>query len=177
VVQIWDHWYVQKNKVAKTDLMADICHQHGVPCLVNNDWELFCNSKADGLHFDSIPENFKERRGILKPDTILGITCGNDLSVVQWAEGHHFDYISFCSMFPSASAGACEIVSPETVKKARQLTQMPVFLAGGINPGNLMQLEGIGFDGIAVISGILSAPDVERATLDLYKPLQKILKK
>ena len=77
------------------------------------------------------------------------------MDAVKWAAEHHVDYISFCSMFPSSSAATCEIVSYESVKKAAKIFDKPLFLAGGIYPGNIKQLKDLEYDGIAVISGII----------------------
>ncbi len=74
------------------------------------------------------------------------------------------DYISFCAMFPSPSAGVCEIVMKETVIQARQLTSLPIFLSGGITLNNIDELTSTGMNGIAVISAIIKADDPQTAT-------------
>lgn len=151
-----------------------LAHSFGVPVLINNNWFLINRTLLDGVHFDKIPENFSFIENSIREDFIKGITCTNDLQVIEWADAHHFTYVSFCSMFPSPSAGACEIVSFETVKKARSLTQMPIFLAGGLNTGNLQKLSSLSFDGIAVISGIMSAADITAGTSQFISELSKI---
>src|SRR5450759_1729820 len=99
-----------------------------------------------------------------------------NLSVVEWATNHQFDYISFCSMFPFPSAGQCEIVSFDTVKKARTITDIPFFLAGGINLNNINLLSELSFNGIAVISGIMSSADIPSSTKNYINELNKITK-
>lgn len=89
----------------------------------------------------------------------MGITVNNDLSLVQWANDNSFDYISFCSIFPSTTSNSCQLVKFETITKARTITQMPIFLAGGIQPENIYQLNNLDYDGVAVVSGIMSADD------------------
>jgi thiamine-phosphate pyrophosphorylase len=79
-------------------------------------------------------------------------------------------------MFPTPSSPACEIVSLSTVKKARELTSMPIFVAGGITLLNIPELTDTGMDGVAVISGILKAADPQAAAADYKNIITKIAK-
>ncbi len=158
-VQIWDNFSGKTNQVSFIDKVCIICHQKGIPVLINNQWQLLNLSKADGVHFDEHPEDIDVVRKIVNRKCIMGITVNNDLSLVQWANDNSFDYISFCSIFPSTTSNSCQLVKFETITKARTITQMPIFLAGGIQPENIYQLNNLDYDGVAVVSGIMSADD------------------
>src|SRR5690606_14732905 len=93
------------------------------------------------------------------------------LSAVRWAAENEIDYLSFCSMFPSSTANSCELVDFETVRSARSIFQKPIFLAEGLKHGNLGKLEGLLYDGIALISGIMSADDPAGAIRKYYENL------
>lgn len=173
VVQIWDHWLPGQ---AKEPLIEEICaeaHAHGIPVLINEDWRLLLNTPLDGVHFDNEPNIAAIREQVARP-LIAGITCGNELARVNWAIRNQMDYISFCSMFPSGSALTCELVSVETVQRARELTDIPVFLAGGITPENIRSLAATHMDGIAVIGGIMKAADPEQSTLNYKQALLEL---
>jgi thiamine-phosphate pyrophosphorylase len=159
IIQIWNHWLPDQDKHDITDTVCRMAAQKGVPVLINDDWQLLTETALDGVHFDHIPVNMDEIRRAVKRPFLAGITCGNDLDRVQWAIDNNMDYISFCSMFPSVSAGVCEIVTRETVRQARQMTDMPIFLAGGISVSNLDELSDTGYNGIAVISSVMQAED------------------
>lgn len=88
-----------------------------------------------------IQDNILQIKNEMNRKIITGITCNNDLSIVEWADKNEFDYISFCSMFPSSTANSCELVTFDTVKEARKITTLPVFLAGGIKPENIELLN------------------------------------
>src|SRR5690554_7919382 len=79
-----------------------------------------------GVHFDSIPESLEDVKNDIGREIIVGITCVNDLKTIEWADNYHVDYISFCSLFSSKNAGECEIVKPETIQKANEITDMPL---------------------------------------------------
>lgn len=163
VVQIWDHWQDAVSVEQQMSLIAGIreaCHGEAVPVLMNENWRLAKAAQLDGVHFDQIPKEWPMIRQQLGADKLYGITCGNDLSVVRWAENQGLNYLSFCAMFPSPSVATCELVNPEMVRKARELTSLPIFLSGGMNVPNILKLRNIDFQGVAVISGIMSAPSV-----------------
>lgn len=160
----------------KVNKVCTLCYKYKVPVLVSNHWEILLNSSLDGVHFDDTPKNIEDIEQKAGRKLIKGITAGNDLATIAWAEDHNFDYVSFCSMFPSPSAGACEIVSFETVKKAREITKMPLFVAGGINLGNVKSLADLPIDGVAVISGIMASEDAATSTKNFKSELEKIKK-
>lgn len=176
IVQLYNTENKSRLLMDTINTICNMCHQFHVPVLVNNDWNLLNGTLLDGVHFDKIPEDYEQIQKNINKDFFKGITCSNDLLVVKWATHHQFDYISFCSMFPSPSAGQCEIVSFNTVKKARTITDIPFFVAGGINLNNINRLSELPFNGIALISGIMSSADIPSSTKNYIHELHKITK-
>ena len=156
-IQIWDNFKATENPIEFINEIVQLCHPNNIPVLINNQWELLKQTNLDGVHFDNVQHNIVQIKNELKRDIITGITANNDLSIVKWADENNFDYISFCSMFQSSTANSCELVTFDTVKEARNITSLPVFLAGGINPENVALLNELNYSGIAVVSGIMSA--------------------
>lgn len=174
-VQIWDNFKEVQNKESLIHDIYSLCAKHQTPVLINNQWDVLKTIDLDGVHFDEIPSNIDNIREELTKEILIGLTCGNNLEDVRWATSHAIDYISFCSMFPSSTVDNCEIVTHETVKEASLLFDKPLFLAGGIHPKNLNQLEELTYDGIAVISGIMNAEHPEQA-IDTYRENLKQIK-
>lgn len=177
VLQIWNHWpehFALADKNRLIEAILKISTQYNTPTLINEEWELLKHTALEGVHFDSIPKDFENIKKEVGRRFISGITCSNELAVIEWAERNDFDYVSFCSMFPSSSVDSCEIVRPETVRKARAITQMPLFLSGGITTANLATLKELDFNGVAVISGILSADSPKHSATAYQNALQTI---
>jgi len=172
VLQIWNHWNMEDDKQKIIQLITALAHRYGVPVLINENIELLINTDLDGIHFDTIPDNYAAIQSRLKEDFMIGITCGNDISKIEWAIEHQLDYISFCSVFPSSSVSTCELVDRAIIQKARALTDMPIFLSGGIDLNNMHQLKETKMDGIAVVSGIMSAEYTEEKTKQYQLSLQ-----
>lgn len=162
-LQLWNHWKPGADPLPLVEAVCTLAHRYSVPVLVNEQWEWLMRADLDGVHFDTPPADLMVIRSIVKRPFLTGITCGNDPSRIDWALHNQVDYLSFCSMFPSASAGSCELVRPETVIDVRSKTTAPIFVSGGITPGNIDSLVVTGLNGVAVISGIMEAEDPEAA--------------
>ncbi|WP_311951484.1 thiamine phosphate synthase [Mucilaginibacter terrae] len=164
VVQIWNNWNADTDKLTLIEAIGSLCRQYNVPLFINEEWQLLTETLyLDGVHFDTIPKGYNLIKETVKRPFMAGITCSGDLDTVAWADENQLDYVSFCAMFPSPSAGSCSIVMPAIVKKAHESTLLPIFVSGGITPQNIIALkEKTPFDGVAVISGILSADDPQQ---------------
>ena len=173
-VQIWDNWTNALNKEKIIIDICELCHRYEVGVLINNSWDLLSIMPLDGVHFDTIPKNYNQIKQTLKESFIAGITCNNDLSIIKWANENELDYVSFCSIFSSVTSNSCDLVSFETIRQARQITTLPIFLAGGIRPDNMYQLQGLDFDGVAVISGIMNAGQPAQTTQEYLQLMKKI---
>lgn len=173
VVQIWDNWQNVINKEEIIDEVCAICHRYQIPAIINNDWSLLNSFPLDGVHFDIIPENFDQIRNNIGREFLSGITCNNDLSIIKWADQNQLNYISFCSVFQSSTSNSCELVSFDNIQQARQITSLPIFLAGGIQLGNMHKLQELNYDGVALVSGIMSAEDPAQITKQYLELLKK----
>jgi thiamine-phosphate pyrophosphorylase len=173
-VQVWDNFPAFVNKIALVNRICNACHKKNVPVILNNEADLLEYTAADGIHFDQVPKDFEDIKKRSGQGHLFGITCTNDLSVVEWAERNQLDYISFCSVFPSQSSNSCEPVSFESIRKARNITSLPLFLAGGIRTGNIKELKTLDFEGVAVISGIMSAENPGKAIKEYLKEIKSI---
>lgn len=176
ILQLWNHWPEEMSEDEKEQLVeeiVDIAAEHRVPVLINEEWELLKSTELDGVHFDERPQDFEKIREEVGRDFLAGITCSNDLDLIRWADAHKLDYISFCAMFPSPSVDSCDIVKPETVRKAREITDLPLFLSGGITPEKVGELDAIDFNGVAVISGILKDESPRERAVEYEKALKQ----
>ncbi len=172
VLQIWNHWHEGQDQKAFINSIVQLAHAADIPVLINEEWHWLKSTHADGVHFDAIPADWDTIHQTIKRPFLTGITCGNDEARIGWAT-RFADYLSFCSMFPSASAGACEIVRPEVVKETRRQTSLPIFVSGGITPALIGNLLLLGINGVAVISAILKADDPAQAAHDFKHALNQ----
>ncbi|WP_262149052.1 thiamine phosphate synthase [Chryseobacterium foetidum] len=172
-IQIWDNFKDNQNIEELLLKIYEKTSLNNIPLIINNRWEYLKQMPLNGIHFDEIPENFKSIKKEINRDFIIGITCNNKLSTVKYAEDHHFDYVSFCSMFPSTTANSCELVNFETVQQSKSIFSGKIFLAGGIDLNNIKNLNQLNYDGIAVVSGIMSSENPSETIKDYHQKIKK----
>lgn len=161
-VQIWDN----PDAEIKVDLIEEIVKlfkDTNTPVLINNQWKYLKQYGLDGIHFDAIPANLEQLSKEIDRNFIKGITLTNDLESLPKIEKMKFDYLSFCSVFPSSTSSSCDLVDLKTIQDCKEQTNLPIFLSGGITPENLNQLCHLHYDGVAIVSGIMKASDPEKA--------------
>lgn len=166
-VQVWD------NGITNYDLLyrvISMCKQHNIPVLINNRVDLLLEMDFDGIHFDDIPSAWKTIKEVLK-HKYIGITCTNDLRIVEWATAQQVDYISFCSIFESKNNSSCDLVDFKNILRAREISTIPFILAGGITLENIDALAPLDYQAVAMISGIMSAQEPQQKINTLYKKI------
>jgi len=172
-IQVWDNFNEDQNIEELLLKIYEITSFNNIPLIINNRYEYLKQIPLAGVHFDEVPDNLNKIKKEINRDFIIGITCNNELSKIEYAEKHQFDYISFCSMFQSKTANSCELVKFETVQKAKSIFSGKIFLAGGIDLNNIKNLKELNYDGIAVVSGIMNAENPSETIKNYHQKIKK----
>ena len=77
------------------------------------------------------------------------------------------DYLGVGAVFSTSTKADAMPVSYETLQAICRAVSIPVVAIGGIQRENLLSLTGSGVDGVALVSAIFAAPDVETASREL----------
>jgi thiamine-phosphate pyrophosphorylase len=105
-----------------------------------------------------------EARALLGPHVIIGASCYGDAERAVAAEQAGADYVAFGTPFPSPTKTTKRTdISLGIFQEAKRRVHVPVFAIGGITIANARQILDAGADGIAIVSGVFGAPDVEAA--------------
>lgn len=134
--------------------LLNLCKQHNVPLLINDDAILAQQIGADGVHIGKDDGGIAFAREILGPKAIIGISCYNDINIALEAEVNGIDYVAFGRFFPSTSKPLAAPAQIETLQQAKKQIKLPIVAIGGILPDNGEQLLSAGADILAVIGGI-----------------------
>lgn len=171
-VQIWNNFPEKAGRLSLIKAVFELCNSKGIPLFINENLDLIGETCFDGFHLDEPVEDFQNLKES-RPDLQWGLTCNNEPKYLQWAQKESFDYISFCSVFPSKTSNSCDLVTPESIRNAITYFQGDVFLAGGINKQSIEKLEGLPFDGIALVSAVMDAPEPAEALSNFYQLLNR----
>lgn len=143
--------------------LAQLCRRHGALFIVNDDPELAARVDADGVHLGAEDASIESARVRLGRNKMVGISCYNDLQLAIRAQEAGADYVAFGSFFASAVKPGAVRAPIELLARAKSVLAVPVVAIGGINEENAPWLVQAGADGIAVISALFAARDVQAA--------------
>jgi thiamine-phosphate pyrophosphorylase len=136
----------------------------GAMLVVNDRPDVAIILGADGVHLGQDDLEPRAVRALLPPDALLGVST-HDLDQLRRAAGEPVDYVAVGPVFPTRSKAAPDpVVGLATVRAARALTSRPLVAIGGITEDNARSVAEAGADGLAVISALLSQPDLAAAT-------------
>jgi thiamine-phosphate pyrophosphorylase len=144
------------------ELMA-VTRRYGALLIVNDHPAVAKAVGADGVHVGREDPPVTEARALLGPDAIIGASCYGEVGRAVAAEQEGADYVAFGTPFPSPTKTKRTDISLGIFREVKQRVNIPVFAIGGITVDNARQVIDAGADGIAVVSGVFAAADVEAA--------------
>ena len=154
--------------------IKELCRKYNVPFVINDNVDIALEMDADGVHVGQSDMEALDVRAKLGPDKIIGVSAQTVEQAIL-AEKHGADYLGVGAVFPTGSKDDAEEVTFETLKAICQAVKIPVIAIGGISKGNVLELAGSGICGIAVISAIFAAKDIEGTTRQLKARMEEAL--
>lgn len=151
-----------------------LCRKYQVPFVVNDNVEIARRMNADGVHVGQSDMEAGNVRAILGDRKILGVSVQTVEQAVL-AERMGADYLGVGAVFHTGSKADADDVSHETLKAICEAVRIPVVAIGGISRHNVSELRGSGICGIAVISAIFAAEDIEGAARELKTLISKVV--
>ncbi len=154
--------------------LKSLCGKYRVPLIVNDNVEIAIECGAAGVHIgqhDAAADQVRQRIG---PDMLLGVSAQTVEQAVK-AEQDGADYLGVGAVFSTGTKPDADDVSFDTLKAICDAVSIPVVAIGGISQKNICALAGSGIDGVAVVSAIFAAGDIEQAAKDLRRTVREEL--
>jgi len=154
--------------LAEAAELKGLCKKYGVPFVINDNADIAALCGADGVHVGQSDASVPEARALLGDKKIVGVSVQTAEQAVL-AESQGADYLGAGAVFPTGTKGDAEMVSYDTLKNICAAVRIPVVAIGGISAHNIGALRGSGISGVAVVSAIFAAGDIEGASRALLK--------
>lgn len=154
--------------------LCALCRRYGVPFLVNDNVEIAIACGADGIHVGQEDLAAGEVRRRVGENMILGVSVHTVEEACQ-AVRDGADYLGLGAVFPTSTKTDVEQMSNETLRAICDAVNVPIVAIGGINRGNILRLAGSGVDGVALVSAIFSAEDIEGTCRELRALSEKMV--
>jgi thiamine-phosphate pyrophosphorylase len=159
-----------RDPLSEAARLLAVCHDGGVPLVINDDVELARRIGADGVHLGKDDLSLAEARDALGPDAIIGVSCYDSVELAVEAEAYGANYVAFGRFFPSKTKPDAPCARLETLSEAKRHLRVPIVAIGGVTPENGRLLLEAGADLLAVIEAVFGAPDPEIAAAE-FLPL------
>ena len=141
-------------------VLAALCRRYGVPLIINDNVEVALASGADGVHVGQDDLTVEQVRRLAGDRLIVGVSA-HSVEQALAAQAGGADYLGVGAVFATATKSDAHVLPRETLAEICRAVDIPVVAIGGIGEDNLLQLAGTGVDGVALVSAIFSAPDIE----------------
>ena len=174
MVQLREKELLEEVFVREAKEVRELCHQYGVPLIVNDNVDVAVRSGADGVHVGIEDTPVAEIRRRCGGDFIIGATAKTIAQAqAAWAAGA--DYLGVGAVFPSPTKKSAVRITAEDLKQISSSVSIPVVAIGGISWENVTALSGGGMDGIAVVSAIFGAKDIRTETARLKERVKRVV--
>lgn len=154
--------------------VKNICRKHGVPLIINDNVNVALKSGADGVHVGIEDMPIDEIRRTVPDSFIIGATC-KTVEQAQSAEMLGADYMGVGAVFPSPTKKNAVRITREQLKEICASVSIPAVAIGGISLENVDELKGGGMSGIAVVSAVFSADDIQKAASLLKEKAKSLI--
>lgn len=146
----------------------------GCGLIVNDRADVARAIDAEGVHLGQTDLPVEMARRVLATGQWIGSSTHSLEQVVE-SDSSTADYIAFGPIFPTASKEKPDpVVGLEGLRQARRATGKPLVAIGGINVQNACQVLAAGADSVAVIGGLLDAPDLEQRAREFLALLDSL---
>ncbi|WP_461865960.1 thiamine phosphate synthase [Thermococcus sp.] len=139
--------------------------EYGALFFVDDRLDVALAVDADGVQLgpDDMPVSMARE---LAPNLIIGASVYSFEEALR-AEKDGADYLGAGAVFPTVTKKDARVLGLDGLRKVVKSVNIPVVAIGGITHENVRDVLKTGVDGIAVISAVVGAPDVRRASEEL----------
>ncbi len=141
------------------ELLA-VCRSGGVPLIINDRLDVALACGADGVHIGQDDLDPAAARSLAGPDFIIGVSVRTP-EECRDARESGADYLAANGIFSTTTkTDFGEPLGLEGLKTLAEAAELPLVAIGGIRDENAADVIRSGADGVAVISCVVSDPDI-----------------
>ena len=133
----------------------------GIPLIVNDHAEVAAQIPVEGIHVGQDDDSIAHARKKSGRAVLIGkSTHGFEQAVAAQREGA--DYIGFGPIFATPTKPDYQPIGITGIKRVHNEVTAPIFCIGGIKIDNLGEVMAAGAKRVAIVSGLLKAPDIAK---------------
>ena len=174
MVQLREKQLSEDELVAEAIQIKELCHRYEVPLIINDNVDAALKSGADGVHVGIEDAPVSEIRRRAGDDLIIGATA-KTTEQAKAAEAAGADYLGVGAVFPSPTKKNAIRITPQDLREICGSVAIPAVAIGGITGDNVSEIKGGGMAGVAVVSAIFAAQDIQKAAAELKRKVKAMV--
>ena len=174
MVQLREKQLSEDELVAEAIQIKELCHRYEVPLIINDNVDAALKSGADGVHVGIEDAPVCEIRKRAGDDFIIGATA-KTTEQAKAAEAAGADYLGVGAVFPSPTKKNAIRITPQDLREICGSVAIPAVAIGGITGDNVSEIKGGGMAGVAVVSAIFAAQDIQKAAAELKRKVKAVV--
>lgn len=155
--------------------LADLCRRYNVPFFINDNVDIAIKCQADGIHVGQEDMQAAQVRQKVGEDMIIGVSVHSVEEALE-AVKNGADCLGVGAVFSTSTKTDVDVLPKEVLRDICAAVDIPVVAIGGINKTNIKDLSGTGVDGVALVSAIFAAEDIETECKTLRKLSEEMVK-
>lgn len=155
--------------------IKSLCKKYGIPFLVNDNVDIAIKCEADGVHVGQEDTAVSKVRKLVGDKMIIGVSVQNINEALESIK-NGADYLGVGAMFSTSTKLDANVIPFENLKSVCNAVNIPVVAIGGIGKNNIMKLAGSGADGVALVSAIFGAKNIEEECRELRRLSEQMIK-
>ena len=152
-----------------------LCRERHVPFIVNDNVDIAKAMDADGVHVGQDDMAAAQVRQRVGDGVMIGVSAHTVQEALD-AVAHGADYLGVGAVFATHTKTDVSEMPRQTLLDICNAVDVPVVAIGGIHKENILQLKGTGVDGVALVSAIFAAKDIEAECRELRALSEQIIK-
>ena len=152
-----------------------LCQRYSVPFFVNDNVDIAIRCHAEGVHVGQEDMAAAQVRARVGDGMMIGVSV-HSVEEAREAVKHGADCLGVGAAFATHTKTDVDVLPHETLKAICDAVDIPVVAIGGIHKENILQLKGTGVDGVALVSAIFAAKDIEAECRELRALSEQIIK-
>lgn len=146
--------------------IKDITDSYQIPLIINDRIDIALAADAAGVHIGQSDIPARIARKLIGNNKILGVSASNfEEATMAYKDGA--DYLGVGAMFRTDTKTDTKFTTFDELVRIKEDIPLPIVVIGGINKTTIPKFEGININGFAVVSAIISQPDIQVAAQNL----------
>ena len=172
LVQLRDKVLDARALLARAQLAAAVCRDHGVPFILNDRPDLALECGADGVHVGQDDAPAALARRILGPDAVVGLST-HAPAEIDAAVGEPVDYLSAGPVMATPTKPGRPGTGLGYLRHAAAATALPWFVTGGVTPETVPDMVAAGARRFVVVRWLTESDDPQEAARRLRAAVDK----